>query len=131
MSSFAQRMCAVVAAVGAACTVMLAVNRGYGAGLAVGVVALGALVVACHAVLLRDAERDARTLAHAQARVAGLDCEAARLRDELAQSRGEVARLRDELAHRTREVAHLCSLNRTVLAVAKQGLGHGASQQPE
>ena len=152
MSGFAQKMCGVVAAVGAACAVMLTVNRGYGAGLAVGVVALGALVVACHAVLLRDTEReverlrgeaeDSRRVAEGLRReVDGFRSDVERLMSEIERVRGEVAekeRLKGEVerlnrlvAEKTGYISHLCNANRKILSIAKKGLGHEPLQQPE
>ena len=152
MSGFAQKMCGVVAAVGAACAVMLTVNRGYGAGLAVGVVALGALVVACHAVLLRDTEReverlrgeaeDSRRVAEGLRRevdgfrsdVERLTSEIERVRGEVAEKerlKGEVERLNRLVAEKTGYISHLCNANRKILSIAKKGLGHEPLQQPE
>ena len=138
MSGFAQKMCGVVAAVGAACAVMLTVNRGYGAGLAVGVVALGALVVACHAVLLRDTEREVERLrgeAEDSRRVAeGLRREVEEGRNEVAEKerlKGEVERLNRLVAEKTGYISHLCNANRKILSIAKKGLGHEPLQQPE
>lgn len=159
MSGFAQKMCGVVAAVGAACAVMLTVNRGYGAGLAVGVVALGALVVACHAVLLRDTEReverlrgeaeDSRREAEGLRRdvehgrneaedlrreVDGFRSDVERLTSEVAEKerlKGEVERLNRLVAEKTGYISHLCNANRKILSIAKKGLGHEPLQQPE
>lgn len=135
MSGFAQKMCGVVAAVGAACAVMLTVNRGYGAGLAVGVVALGALVVACHAVLLRDTEREVERLrgeAEDSRRVAeGLRREVEHEVAEKERLKGEVERLNRLVAEKTGYISHLCNANRKILSIAKKGLGHEPLQQPE
>ena len=102
MNGFAWKMSLVVVAVGAGCGAMLTVNRGYGWGLAVGVCLLGALVLACHSVLVRRAEDDASAL---------------------KQSQSEVAALKTQTARNSRELSHQLCLRRRILERAKRGLG--------